>query len=205
MAVAAPKALLDGEQQDHGGAASVRLSRDLLLSVPKGSLSYASVDSVLWSLWNEGEKPAERVKTLPIVLLHGWLDSWRSFAKLVPLLSKHHHTVALSFRGWGEFFARLRKERERERKRETERDSKGAEPDAGCGQVTRPSSGRTRLNLMRTTSSRPWTSCPSTSSCSWGTTWAAWWRRSLPRGTRRVSSRSFSWTAARRCGRICCS
>eukprot|EP00968_Pinguiococcus_pyrenoidosus_P013334 scaffold1220_cov259-Pinguiococcus_pyrenoidosus.AAC.6 len=52
---------------------------------------------------------------------------------------------------------------------------------------------------MRTTSSRPWTSCPSTSSCSWGTTWAAWWRRSLPRGEINTCRERIAERGRRRC------
>ncbi|KAG8436443.1 hypothetical protein GDO86_007511, partial [Hymenochirus boettgeri] len=38
---------------------------------------------------------------LPVLCLHGWLDNANSFDRLVPLLPKDHHYVALEFSGHG--------------------------------------------------------------------------------------------------------
>lgn len=37
----------------------------------------------------------------PVVLLHGWTDSWHSFDRILPLLSPELHVFALDFRGHG--------------------------------------------------------------------------------------------------------
>jgi non-heme chloroperoxidase len=37
----------------------------------------------------------------PIVLLHGYTDSWRSFENVIPKFSKDHYVVALTHRGHG--------------------------------------------------------------------------------------------------------
>src|SRR4051812_5096169 len=38
----------------------------------------------------------------PVLLLHGWAGSRRSFAELLPLLSRHTHVVAVDVRGHGD-------------------------------------------------------------------------------------------------------
>ncbi|HYH10731.1 MAG TPA: alpha/beta hydrolase [Thermomicrobiales bacterium] len=38
---------------------------------------------------------------IPVLLLHGWSDSWRSYQPLLPYLHPSHHAYALSLRGHG--------------------------------------------------------------------------------------------------------
>lgn len=37
----------------------------------------------------------------PVILLHGWSDSWHSFSLVLPRLSERHHVYALDLRGHG--------------------------------------------------------------------------------------------------------
>lgn len=39
---------------------------------------------------------------LPVVLLHGWTDSWNSFERIMPLLPESYHVFAPSLRGHGD-------------------------------------------------------------------------------------------------------
>lgn len=39
---------------------------------------------------------------VPVVLLHGWTDSWNSFERVLPLLPESYHVLAPSLRGHGD-------------------------------------------------------------------------------------------------------
>jgi len=47
------------------------------------------------------ERNSPSTAGMPLVLLHGWGDSWRSFARVLPLLSQDRHIVVLDRRGFG--------------------------------------------------------------------------------------------------------
>lgn len=38
----------------------------------------------------------------PILLVHGWPESWWAFHKLIPILAKHHRVYAVDVRGFGD-------------------------------------------------------------------------------------------------------
>ena len=39
---------------------------------------------------------------IPVIMLHGWTDSWRSFERVLPNLPESLHVFALSMRGHGD-------------------------------------------------------------------------------------------------------
>ena len=53
----------------------------------------------------------------PVLLVHGFPESWWTFRKLIPLLSEHHRVVAVDLRGFGDSAPRGTRPRQRDRGR----------------------------------------------------------------------------------------
>ncbi|XP_006934202.3 serine hydrolase-like protein 2 isoform X2 [Felis catus] len=75
-----------GFTDEWGGGCLLGLTSEMKLAVPWGHIAA--------KLWGSQQGP-------PVLCLHGWLDNANSFDRLIPLLPKDFHYVAMDFGGHG--------------------------------------------------------------------------------------------------------
>ncbi|BCY11665.1 alpha/beta fold hydrolase [Actinoplanes sp. L3-i22] len=68
----------------------------MIATIPEVSHHTADLDGARIHYVTAGEQGS------PILLVHGWPETWWAFRKLIPLLSPTHRVVALDLRGFGD-------------------------------------------------------------------------------------------------------